>query len=146
MPARTDIKNRIVAVIQAASSVAGSRVYVGRHNVLPSAATGFPAVYVYMLREDVETIVMGASRRRQQRAMTLAVDYWCKAANPDATEDLMDTACGLIEAAINADTDLNGTAADVLLTNTEYLYDVTEEAPFGRAVMQWRVLYFSNET
>jgi len=146
MPARTDIKDRVVTVIKGATTVAGSRVYVGRQNVLPTAATGMPAVYVYMLREDMETLTMAPADRHQTRVMTLAVDYWAKATDPDATEDGMDTACGLIEAAINADSTLNGKAKDVVLTSCEYLYDGTEENSFGRAAMQFRVTYFSNES
>jgi hypothetical protein len=78
--------------------------------------------------------------------MILAVDYWAKFTTPEATEDGMDSACELIEAAINVDTTLNGTCDDVVLTSCEYLYDGTEENPFGRAAMQFRVTYFSNES
>jgi hypothetical protein len=146
MPARTSIKDRIVSVLQAAPTIAGSRVYIGRNYVLPTAATGMPAVYVYMLREDVETLTMAPSKRHQTRAMILAVDYWAKFSTPETTEDGMDTACELIEAAINVDSTLNGTCEDIVLTSTEYLYDGTEENPFGRAALQFRVTYFDNET
>lgn len=145
MPARTDIKDRIVAVIKTASSIASTRVYIGRHNILPAASTGFPVVYVYMLREDMETLTMGSSARHQTRTLILGVDYWAKGATPEATEDGMDTACGLIEAAVAADTTLNATCKDIVLTSTEYLYDGTEENPFGRAALQYRVTYFSAE-
>ena len=145
MATRTDIKNRIVTVLKASSSIAGTRVYIGRQNVLPSAATSFPVVYVYMLREDVETQTLGSRGRHQTRTMMLAVDYFAQATTPETTESGADTACGLIEAAISADTTLNGTCKDIVLTSTEYLYDGTEEQPFGRAALQYRVTYFSTE-
>ncbi len=146
MPTRTDIKDRIVTVVKnSGSGPAGTRVYVGRHNLLPAASTSFPVVYVYMLREDVETLTMGSSGRHQTRRMVIAVDYWAKASTPEGTEDGMDTACASLEALISADTDLNSTCQDIVLTNTEYLYDGTEDQPFGRAALQYTVTYFTDE-
>jgi hypothetical protein len=146
MPARTDIKDRIVTVVKASGSgPAANRVYIGRDNVLPSAATGFPAVYVYMLREDLDTGTMG-SRRFQTRTMIVALDYWAKATTPETLESAFDTACLAIEALINVDVTLNAKCKDIVLTSTEYLYDGTEEQPFGRAALQFRVTYFANES
>ena len=145
MPARTDIKNQIVTVLKAASTIASTRVYIGRQNVLPDSATGFPVVYVYMLREDVETLTLGPSARHQTRQMMVGVDYLYKTTSPELIESGMDTACGLIEAAISASTTLAGTCKDIVLTSTEYMYDGTEENPFGRAALQYRITYFANE-
>jgi hypothetical protein len=145
MPARTDIKNQIVTVLKAASTIASTRVYIGRQNVLPNSATGFPVVYVYMLREDVETLTMGASARHQTRTMIVGVDYLYKTTSPELIESGMDTACGLIEGAISASTTLAGKCKDIVLTNTEYMYDGTEENPFGRAALQYRITYFADE-
>jgi hypothetical protein len=146
MPAaRTAIFDRIITVLQSASSIAGSRVYKGRHNVLPTAATDFPVVYTYTLREEVETLTMGSSSRHQTRVLIGAVDYLAKAATAKLLEEGFDTACGLIEAAISADTDLNGTCQDIVLTSTEYLYDGSEDVPFGRAALQYRITYFADE-
>jgi len=145
MPARTDIKDRVVTVIKGNASIASTRVYIGRANVLPESSTGFPVVYVSMIREDVETQTMGSSGRHQTRTLTLGVDYFAKAATVEALEDGFDTACGLIEAAISADTDLNSTCEDVVLTSTEYVSDGSEDQPFGRASLQYRITYFANE-
>lgn len=146
MPARTDIKDRIVTLLKSGGSgPAANRVYVGRQNVLPVASTDFPAIYVYMLREDVDTSVMGATARRQRRTMIVAVDYWSKVSTPEGVEDGNDTACATIEALIGADTDLNGKAEDIVLTSAEYIYDGTEDEPSGRAAMQFRVIYDTDE-
>jgi hypothetical protein len=145
MPARTDIKAQIVIVLKAASSIASTRVYQGRDNVLPDATTSFPVVYVYMLREDVQTLTLAPSGRHQTRTLMLAVDYLAKAATPEALEAAFDTACGLIEAAISADTTLAGTCKDIILTSTEYLYEGDEEQPAGRAALGYTVTYFARE-
>lgn len=145
MPARKDIRDRIVTLVKnGTSGPAGSRVYVGRHNVLPTDLSSSVA-YVYLLREDVETVTMAISARLQRRAAIFAVDYWAKAATPTAVEEAFDTACASIEALIGADTDLNGYADDIVLTSCEYLYDGTEGEPFGRAALQFRVTYRSHE-
>jgi hypothetical protein len=146
MPTRTTLKDRIVVLIKNGSSgPAADRVYVGRKNVLPSAATSFPVAYVYMLREDVDTLDMGASARSQRRAMVVAVDFWAKAATSALLESAFDTACSTLEGLINADTDLSVSQADIVLTSTEYLYEGDEDQPFGRAAMQFRVSYLSTE-
>jgi hypothetical protein len=145
MPARTDIKDKVIELLKAEPSIASTRVYMGRDNVLPDAATGFPVVYVYMLREDVQTQTMSMSGRHQTRTMLLAVDYLAKATTPEALEDAFDTACGLIEAALAASTTLQGTCQDIVLTSTEYLYDGDEEAPSGRAALSYTITYFADE-
>jgi hypothetical protein len=146
MPAaRTNIRDRIIALILGDATIASTRVNVGRRNVLPEAATGFPVVYVYLLREDIDTQTMGSRGRHQTRTATFAVDYFAKASSVEALEEQFDTACAAIEAVVSADTDLNGAAQDIVLTSAEYISDGSEEQPFGRAALQYRVTYFSNE-
>jgi len=146
MPARTSIKDRIVEVIKnSGAGPVANRVYIGRQNVLPDAATGWPLVYVYMVREDIDTQTMGSSGRHQTRTMVISVAYFAKSATPEGSEDGMDTACEAIEALVAADTTLNSTCEDIILTSAEYMYDGSEELSFGRAIMLYRVVYFSNE-
>jgi len=145
MPTRTTIKSAIVTAITASSSIAGSRVYKGRKNPLPDAATSFPVVYVWMLRETNDTQTMTRSRT-QMRTMDVAVDYWATAATPSALEDAFDAAVDLITTAVLGGTGLVGVARqDILLTSSEYLYEADEAEPFGCARLTFSVKYFSTE-
>jgi len=140
---RTTIKNAVIAAIKAASSIASTRVYKGRHNVV-AGGTSWPAVYVWMLRDDVDTDTLDRPRHRLN-SMTLVTDYYAKAATPDALEDAFDTAVDAISDAVCV-TSIAGTAGqDIILTSSEFLYEGGEEQPFGCARLTFTVKYFSSE-
>jgi hypothetical protein len=138
---RATIKDAVIAAIKSASSVAGNRVYKGRHNV--TSGTNFPLVYVWMQRDDADTNTMSYPRE-SLHTMTLAVDYWAKAATPDALEDAFDSAVDAIRDGI-LDAFVNVARQDLLLTSTEFLYEGDEAEPFGCARSTYTVKYFTTE-
>ena len=139
---RTTIKDAIIAAIKAVPSIAGNRVYKGRFNLLNGG--DFPAVYVWMSREDADTNTLSRPRQRMH-TMTLAVDYWLKANTPDALEDAFDEAVDAIRSAICTDAIAGASRQDLILTSNEFLYEANEEQPTGCARSTYVVKYFSNE-
>jgi hypothetical protein len=144
MPQRTDLIASTISAIAADSTIAGSRVYRGRHNVL--AGADFPAAYVWMSREDIDQ--NGLTRNRNQlRTMQLVVDYWNRADSAETLEEGFDAACVSIERAASGTTAgiANAAAEDIILTSAEYLYDGEEAQYHGCARVNFLVRYLSKE-
>lgn len=141
---RTTIKDAIIAAIKGDATIASTRVYKGRANLLPNAATSWPVVYVWMAREDTETDTLSRSRHRLN-SMSLMVDYWEKAADPATLENNFDTATGKIVNAVCVTSIAGAAGQDVVLTSTEFLYGGDEDTPFGCARLTFNVKYFTTE-
>lgn len=139
---RTTLKDAVITAIKAAPSIASTRVYKGRQNVISGA--NFPAVYVWMLRDEADTNTLSRPRQRLH-TMSLAVDYWAKAATPAALEDAFDTAADAIRAAVCIDSIAGTDRQDLVLTSTEFLYEGDEDQPFGCARLTFSVKYFTTE-
>jgi len=142
MSARKDIKNAIVTALTNVSGLVGTRVYKGKHNL--TAGTAMPLIYIWMQGETTDTQTLTV-KRFQMRNLTIMVDFWAKAATPAALEDALDEASEIIRTAALADSKLGGKAEDILLTNTDYLYEGDEAEPFGLARLSFMVKYFSRE-
>lgn len=139
---RTTIKDAIIAAIKAVPAIAANNVFKGRFNLLKGS--DFPVVYVWMMREDADTNTLSRPRQRMH-TMTLAVDYWLKTNTPDAIEDAFDEAVDAIRSAICTDAIAGAARQDLVLTSTEFLYESSEEQPFGCARSTFVVKYFTNE-
>lgn len=139
---RTTIKDAIVTAIKAVPAIAGDRVYKGRDNTL--SGVNFPAVFVWMLRDDADTNTLSRPRQRLHQ-MTVAVDYWAKAATPAALEDAFDTAADAIRTAVCISTLAGVSRQDLILTSTEFLYEASEEQPTGCARLTFTAKYFTTE-
>lgn len=137
----------MVTILKAAGPVAalvGTRVYARRYAELD--ADDFPLVYLYMTREEVDTITLSPTTRRRQHTMDISVDYWMKDAPGGNMMDDLDDAADKIDAALNADTTVGSTAADIVLTSVDHMYDDKEEAPHGCVRLSYSLKYFTNES
>jgi hypothetical protein len=129
-----------LAVVTA--NVAGSRVYQGRANTLDGAQ--FPVVYLYAVRETIETQTMMPSPREQYRKLELMVDYYDVQTSVTAVIDnQFDTASAAIESALVSDPTLAGTVADCLLTNVDYVIDPDEDRRWGCARHTFQIVYIT---
>lgn len=129
-----------LAVVTA--NVAGSRVYQGRANTLDGSQ--FPVVYLYAVREVIETQTMMPSPREQYRRLDLMVDYYDVQTSLTAVIDnQFDTASAAIESALVSDPTLAGTVADCLLTNVDYVIDPDEERSWGCARHTFQIIYIT---
>jgi hypothetical protein len=129
-----------LAVVTA--NVAGSRVYQGRANTLDGAQ--FPVVYLYAVREVIETQTMMPSPREQYRRLDLMVDYYDVQTSVTAVIDnQFDTASAAIESALVSDPTLAGTVADCILTNVDYVIDPDEDRRWGCARHTFQIVYIT---
>jgi hypothetical protein len=136
--ARTDIRTNAASTLVAAAIV-GSNVFQGRGNILDPA--NFPAIYLYAVRESIETQTIRPTGRTQYRKLDLMVDYYAaQTVTTVVIDNQFDTASALIESAIEANPTLNGAAGDTLLTNVEYVID-DEERLWGCARHSFSVIY-----
>lgn len=138
---RKAVIDAVIAAIAADTSIAGSRVYRGRH--IETASSAFPVVYVWLGRDDMTTQSL-TRLRSQMHQLQVCVDYWNKAASTGALEEAFDAVADAIEAAV-----LPGSAAiageDILLTTVEYLYDGEDPEPFGCARLTFTLKYLTTE-
>jgi hypothetical protein len=140
--ARKEIKDALVTALTNVTGLVAARVYKGRYNI--TEGSNFPLIYVWQLREETDTQTLTVSRH-QLRTLTLAVDYWAKAATSALLEDEFDDKCDTLKSAALASSTLSGKCKDILLTSTEYLYEGDEAEPFGCARLTFTVKYFSTE-
>ena len=139
MSTRTDVRANAAAAI-VTSAVAGSRVYQGRANTLDGSV--FPVVYLYAVREQVETQTLRPTNREQYRRLELIVDYYDVQSSPTTVIDnQFDTASATIETAMLADPTLSGVCGDCLLTNIEYVIDPDEDKRWGCARHTFQIIY-----
>lgn len=112
---RTLIRHAVVAQLTGATA-AGARVFKAR--VVPFKQSELPAVAVYTPDEEVETSRSSAPRELE-RSLQLVIEGVTESGAPSDVDDSADELALEIEAAIDSDTTLNGTATDVLLSRTE---------------------------
>ena len=86
--------------------------------------TAYPLVTLYAENEPVETLVIHAGDRPQDRNLTISIDIWIRGSPDDEkAERDMDKACELVEPILNTPAG----ADDMQLINTEF--QVNEEDP-----------------
>lgn len=139
MSTRTTIRTNAAAAV-VTSAVAGSRVYQGRANTLDGSV--FPVVYIYAIREQIETQTIRPTNREQYRRLELIVDYYdVQTSTATVIDNQFDTASAAIEVAMLADPTLSGAAGDCLLTNVDYVIDPDEDKRWGCARHTFQVIY-----
>jgi hypothetical protein len=139
MSTRTDIRTNAAAAL-VTSAVAGSRVIQGRANTLDGSV--FPVVYLYAIREQIETQTLRPTNREQYRRLELIVDYYDAQTSPTTVIDnQFDTASATIETALLADPTLGGVCGDCLLTNVDYVIDPDEDKRWGCARHTFQIIY-----
>ena len=138
---RTDLRTA-AAVVLVNSAVAGSRVIQGRANTLDG--TVFPVVYLYAVREQIETQTIRPTNREQYRRLELIVDYYdVQTSTSTVIDNQFDTASAAIEVAMMADPTFGGVVSDCLLTNVEYVIEPDEDKRWGCARHTFQVIYIT---
>ena len=141
MSTRTDIRTNAAAILVAAS-IAGSRVYQGRGNTLDGAV--FPVIYLYAVKEEIETQTLRPTQREQYRKLELMVDYYdVQTSAGTVIDNQFDTASLSIETAMLADPTISAAAGDCLLTNVEYMIEPDEDRRWGCARHTFSIVYLT---
>lgn len=139
MSTRTTVRTNAAAAL-VTSAVAGSRVYQGRANTLDGSV--FPVVYLYAVREQIETQTLRPANREQYRRLELIVDYYDVQSSPSTVIDnQFDTASATIETAMLADPTLAGAVGDCILTDVAYVIDPDEDKRWGCARHTFQIIY-----
>lgn len=111
------IRHAIVAQLIAANTAAGARVTGTR--VEPHKRGGLPAISVYTLREPVDAAASADTAPREiTRDVKVEIVGWVAHSDALPVDDAMDDLAEQIEAAMDVDPNLTGTAADSLLEET----------------------------
>ncbi len=108
----------MIARLIAAATSAGSRVYDTRVDPLPQSV--LPAICVYTLREEIDQDeTEGTAPRELVRVARMEVAGFVGGADAAVLAAAVDDLAEQIEAAVNADPYLGGTASDSILDDTE---------------------------
>lgn len=134
---RQQIREAVAAVLVAAGTVAGARVYTTR--MVPHRRAQLPAVSVYALEESVDSESRATSPRELTRRLQLAVEGAVEAA--ENVDDALDALALELERAMHADDTLGGLAGDVLLSSTELAVAEEGAKPIGLVRLVYEVTY-----
>jgi len=139
---RDSLRTTLLAAAPVAALVS-TRVTIGRGNVTGSA--GWPAIFIYPEREEIDTHTMSVSRQ-QLRTVTMVIDYWVKPASAATpVEDSIDDGAQKIATAALANTTQGGLCADTVLTSLDYTVEAAEDGRFGVGRLTFAITYFTRE-
>jgi phage tail sheath gpL-like len=127
---RKSIRQAVAAQLTG-KTAAATRVFKAR--VVPFKQSELPAVAVYTPDEEVET-TRSTAPRELERVLQLVVEGVTESGSPADVDDTADDLALEIEAAIDADPTLGGTASDVVLARTES--DVFSESGKNHGVVR----------
>lgn len=134
------IRDKIVERLKG-NTDAGLRVYGSR--VLPywngrqGLEAALPAILVYTLREPAE--IFNQAPREYRRIVQVAVQAVVMGEDVD---DPLDDLARQIELCLFAEDTLDGTAADLVLQETEIVFTDEGEREMGAARLAWEVTYY----
>lgn len=131
---RKEIRNAVKAMLINATG-AGENVYSNRETSLWEAE--LPAILIYTRDESSE--VRGTAGRNSIRTLQLQIDI--KAMADDSVDDTLDDIANEVEALIEADLSLSGTAQSAILTSTELTLDASSETEKGVATLTYEIKY-----
>jgi hypothetical protein len=132
--ARNQLRDLVVARL-AGLPTSGARVY--RSRVFQMTDNTVPGLIVYSLAESVEHKSIGTPRL-QRRTLTFLVECYAKLTN--GVEDVLDTMCKEVEAALAADPSLGNKVRDLHLADTAVQLDDADRA-IGVAQLTWTCIY-----
>lgn len=132
---RHRIRHRVVDLLVAAATAAGSRVVASRRS--PWRKPQLPAIAVYCLEEEVDISIIDP--RELERRVDLVIEA---AAIADSDlDDALDALCLQVEAAMILDRKLAGTAVDSYLKSTRLELSDDGEREIGAALLTYQVTY-----
>ncbi len=130
--ARQQIREAVVSLLTGLTTT-GANVYDTRlysHNALPSLT-------VFADAESINNEV--STKTSQMRNLTIRVEARVKGTS--GAEDIVDTICAEVDAAIYDDTTLDGRALDTNLEATVIEYSVEQDQPIALAILTFNVEY-----
>lgn len=130
--ARQQIREQLVATLTGLTTT-GTTVY----DRPLFAYDALPALTVYAERDTVDEEL--SSTTTHWHNLKLIVEARAKA--KDGVEDVIDTICAEIEAAIYADTTLNATVVDVFLEDTQIEFSAEQDKPIALATLALNAAY-----
>jgi hypothetical protein len=138
---RTLIREGFVAMLIAANTAAGARVYDTRVDPLKD----IPAISVYTLSDPVDEDA--SSSTEEAHELELEVACWVAHTEAVPVATAMDNIAGQVEAAVIADPGIGGAAANTRLLGTEM--EISEESGrstplVGKIVLTFAVEYRSS--
>jgi hypothetical protein len=136
---RKVIRDAVVALLKAANTVAGSRVYPNRFTALTNVK--LPALLVYTLSEDVDPGSADTSPRELTRALELQIH--AVVGVEEAPDDALDALALQVETAMHADRFLGGAIGGkgLLLTSTEIVADIEGDRYTATAALFYALEY-----
>lgn len=129
---RQSAVDRLVGV-----TAAGARVFKARQ--VPFKQSELPALAVYTPDEEVET-TRSTAPRELERTLQLVVEAMTESGTPSDVDDAADDLSEQVEAAIDADPTLAGTATDTLLARVES--DVFSESGKNHGLVRMTFMVF----
>ena len=130
--ARQQIREQLAATLTGLTTTAG-RVYDTRLY----AYDQLPCLTVFADRDTLDEEKSQATKHFHDLALRVEARAKAKA----SVEDTIDTICAEIEAAIYADTTLNGKVFDVFVSDTQIEYSVEQDQPIALANLTLNAVY-----
>lgn len=136
---RKAIRQAVIATLQAANTVAGTRVFANRARPLFEAE--LPAILVYTKDEAAE--IFNVAGPEYKRNLRLSLELVVQAGADQALDDLLDDFCEAVEQAMFNDANYyGGVSSDIYLGETE-MDILTEGAkPIGAAKITLMLPYY----
>lgn len=134
------ISQAVVALLVAANTAAGARVYATR--VDPHKKTGLPALAVYALNDPTDE--EASSEMEEAHELELEIAGWVAHTDALPVDQAMNALAKQVEAAMRADEYLGGLASNVVHRGTvmEVVEDDGRSTPLvGIAVLTYAVKY-----
>ncbi|HET7500650.1 MAG TPA: hypothetical protein VFK02_06585 [Kofleriaceae bacterium] len=136
------VRDAIVAALAGKTS-AGPRVQATR--IDPYKRTELPAISVYTLAEQVDSVSAATAPRELTRALTVEIAGWIAHSAAHRIDDAMDELATEIEAAMDADPYLGGAAGDSLLESIDQSFQDEGDPLIGVVVLTYSVTYRTDQ-
>lgn len=134
---RQAIREKIKALLLAASTDAGTNVFINR--TIPVGENNLPAIIMYSDDEQNEDrTVVG---RQQKRLYTIITEVVVETQTGEQVENERDDIAKQIENVINGNRKLDGLVFDSLLNRTKFGFTNEGKKPTGAAILFWDIRY-----
>jgi|TARA_R110000803_G_scaffold51256_2_gene106034 hypothetical protein len=129
------IRDNIVTAVTGLNTT-GANVY--RTQIYPLSHTNLPGICVYASAEDITVDTMTGTRGLQRNCDFIIEAFVRASTNYD---NVMDTICAEIEAAMATDVTRGGRAKDCILVRNEFEYSDEGDKPMAMARLTYAVQY-----
>lgn len=137
------IRKAVVALLVGANTAAESRVFPTR--VPPIRKTELPAIAVYTEDEETDQDSMTTAPRELKRDVDMSIELFVANSDGYSIDDAMDDLAEQVEAAMNGNRYLSGTASESVLAATESgVAEGSADPLIGISKLTYRVTYRSD--